>query len=214
MICLTNKNIDIKILRQDFYRQFGPRCAGCQLVFSETEKVRKIDQSLFHGHCFKCSVCSKDLTEAEKVGCDQNGNLLCETDFLKNHCDDLDNGGHSERLLDECESDKKDESHLPNRDLTEGLSEEEQEINKEVIDDPMNYTVVLQEWYESPTLQLPLSILVNGKGKVAEKRDRITIEVFEDFCCKVSEATVIVFYKNYDQGLETPRFSNLFQETN
>ena len=31
------------------------------------------------------------------------------------------------------------------------------------------------------------------KGKVAEKRDRITIEVFEDFCCKVSEATVIVF---------------------
>ena len=33
----------------------------------------------------------------------------------------------------------------------------------------MKYTVVLQEWYESPTLQLPLSILVNGKGKVAEK---------------------------------------------
>ena len=130
------QNIDTEIFRQDFYRQFGPRCAGCQLVFSETEKVRKIDQSFFHGHCFKCSVCSKDLTEAEKVGCDQNGNLLCETDFLKNHCDDLDNGGHSERLLDECESDKKDESHLPNRDLTEGLSEEEQEINKEVIDDP------------------------------------------------------------------------------
>ena len=124
------------MFRQDFYRQFGPRCAGCQLVFSETEKVRKIDQSFFHGHCFKCSVCSKDLTEAEKVGCDQNGNLLCETDFLKNHCDDLDNGGNSERLLDECESDKKDESHLPNRDLTEGLSEEEQEMNKEVIDDP------------------------------------------------------------------------------
>ena len=131
-----NKNIDTQIFRQDFYRQFGPRCAGCQLVFSETEKVRKIDQSFFHGHCFKCSVCSKDLTEAEKVGCDQNGNLLCETDFLKNHCDDLDNGGHSERLSDECESDKKDESHLPNRDLTEGLSEEEQEMNKEVIDDP------------------------------------------------------------------------------
>ena len=127
----------MKIFRQDFYREFGPRCAGCQLVFSETEKVRKIDQSFFHGHCFKCSVCSKDLTEAEKVGCDQNGNLLCEADFLKHHCDDLDNGGHTS-LLDECEGDKKDEQNLPNRDLNEGNSEEEQDLNKEVIDDPKN----------------------------------------------------------------------------
>jgi len=127
--------------RQDFYRQFGPRCAGCQLVFSETEKVRKIDQSFFHGHCFKCKDCSKDLTEAEKVGCDQNGNLLCEADFLKYHCDEPDNRSNTERLLDDCDPDilKKDENSQPNRDMVEGNnSEEEHDLNKEVMDDPKN----------------------------------------------------------------------------
>merc|ERR1719347_2283036 len=122
--------------RQDFYSLFGPRCAGCQLVFSETEKVRKIDQSLFHGHCFKCKDCSKDLSEAEKVGCDQNGNLLCESDFLKNNCDEdpVANSG-----TDDCESDKKDEKD--DSILEKGIeptSEEEHDLNKDIIDDPKN----------------------------------------------------------------------------
>jgi len=122
--------------RQDFYSLFGPRCAGCQLVFSETEKVRKIDQSLFHGHCFKCKDCSKDLSEAEKVGCDQNGNLLCESDFLKNHCDE-DPVGNSG--TEDCESDKKDEKD--DSILEKGIeptSEEEHDLNKDIIDDPKN----------------------------------------------------------------------------
>jgi len=122
--------------RQDFYSLFGPRCAGCQLVFTETEKVRKIDQSFFHGHCFKCKVCSKDLSEAEKVGTDANGNLLCESDFLKYHCEE-DNGAST--VLDDCDAEKKtDELNLPNRDSNEANSEEEHDLNKEVIDDPKN----------------------------------------------------------------------------
>ena len=125
------------LFRQDFYSLFGPRCAGCQLVFTETEKVRKIDQSFFHGHCFKCKVCSKDLTEAEKVGTDANGNLLCESDFLKYHCEE-ENGGST--VLDDCDAEKKAEpdNNLPNRDSNEANSEEEHELNKEVIDDPKN----------------------------------------------------------------------------
>ena len=138
-ICYRYSASPLTLFRQDFYRQFGPRCAGCQLVFSETEKVRKIDQSFFHGHCFKCKDCSKDLSEAEKVGCDQNGNLLCEADFLKNHCDENENDrGHSG--LDDCEEGgRKDENSQPHRDLAEGNnSEEEQDLNKEVMDDPKN----------------------------------------------------------------------------
>ena len=130
--------IMMMMFRQDFYRQFGPRCAGCQLVFTETEKVRKIDQSFFHGHCFKCKVCSKDLTEAEKVGTDANGNLLCESDFLKYHCEE-ENGGST--VLDDCDAEKKitePDNNLPNRDCNEANSEEEHELNKEVIDDPKN----------------------------------------------------------------------------
>jgi len=120
--------------RHDFYTLFGPRCSGCQLVFSETEKVRKIDQSLFHGHCFKCKDCSKDLSEAEKVGCDQNGNLLCETDFLKTHCDDENSLG-----VNDCEdSVKKEENILGGEKGNEPTSEEEPDSNKEVIDDGKN----------------------------------------------------------------------------
>lgn len=117
--------------RQDFYSLFGPRCSGCQLVFSETEKVRKIDKSLFHGHCFKCKDCAKDLSEAEKVGCDQNGNLLCESDFLKLNSEE-ENLANS-TSLDDCEEDKKDENMMEKGN--EPTSEEEPDLNKETMDD-------------------------------------------------------------------------------
>ena len=69
--------------RQDFYRLFGPRCSACQLVFTETDKARKIGDSLFHTHCFTCRDCSANLTEGDKVGCDHKGNLFCEIDYIK-----------------------------------------------------------------------------------------------------------------------------------
>ena len=62
---------------------FGPRCASCQLVFTETDKARKIGDSLFHTHCFTCRDCSANLTEGDKVGCDHRGNLFCEIDYIK-----------------------------------------------------------------------------------------------------------------------------------
>lgn len=69
--------------RQDFYRMFGPRCASCHLVFTETDKARKIGESLFHTHCFSCRDCQANLTEGDKVGCDHRGNLFCEIDYIK-----------------------------------------------------------------------------------------------------------------------------------
>ena len=71
--------------RQDFYRMFGPRCSACQLVFTETDKARKIGESLFHTHCFTCRDCSANLTEGDKVGCDHRGNLFCEIDYIKHN---------------------------------------------------------------------------------------------------------------------------------
>ena len=41
--------------------------------------------------------------------------------------------------------------------------------DEEVIDDPKEFTVALQEWYESPAKKVPMSILVNGKAKLADK---------------------------------------------
>ena len=39
-----------------------------------------------------------------------------------------------------------------------------------VRDNPVRQTIILQEWYESPVCQVPVSILVNGKGRVPEKK--------------------------------------------
>jgi len=69
--------------KQDFYRLFGPRCSVCQQVFTESDKARKIGDSLFHTQCFTCRDCSANLTEGDKVGCDHKGNLFCEIDYIK-----------------------------------------------------------------------------------------------------------------------------------
>ena len=34
------------------------------------------------------------------------------------------------------------------------------------------------------------------RGEIAAKGDRFTIEILEDFCCRISEATITVFYAN------------------
>jgi len=77
--------------KQDFYRMFGPRCSACQMVFTETDKARKIGDQLFHTHCFTCRDCSANLTEGDKVGCDHKGNLFCEIDYIK-HTNGSSNG--------------------------------------------------------------------------------------------------------------------------
>ena len=47
---------------------------------------------------------------------------------------------------------------------------------------------------------LPAKKLGNGKtstlrGSIARQGDRLTVEIYEDFCCRVKKANVFVFYK-------------------
>ena len=69
--------------RQDFFRMFGPRCSACHLVFSLHDNVINLGSSQFHTECFKCSRCQTSLDKGMKVGLDQNGQPLCEEDYLK-----------------------------------------------------------------------------------------------------------------------------------
>jgi len=41
--------------------------------------------------------------------------------------------------------------------------------NKTVIDEPDCQSIILQEWYQSPTCVVPVSILVNGKSRIKKK---------------------------------------------
>ena len=71
--------------KADFYRMFGPRCAGCHIVFSQEEEVRTLADSRFHLACFSCFKCGLSLDKGMKVGLDHLGNLLCESDYLQHH---------------------------------------------------------------------------------------------------------------------------------
>ena len=46
------------------------------------------------------------------------------------------------------------------------------------------------------------------RGKIAEKKDRLTVEVYEDFCCKVFQANITVFYTNKRTSSAIPRKVN------
>ena len=39
-------------------------------------------------------------------------------------------------------------------------------LEEQIVDDPIKYTMAIQEWFESPTIRHLVSIIVNGKGKI------------------------------------------------
>ena len=47
-----------------------------------------------------------------------------------------------------------------------------------------------------PAKKLEMFKVSTLRGEIAERRDRLTVEVYEDFCCKVFQANITVFYKN------------------
>jgi len=49
------------------------------------------------------------------------------------------------------------------------IIKEKKPIGKDIVDEANN-TLLIQEWYQSATNQTPVSILINGKGRVADKK--------------------------------------------
>ena len=75
-----------------------------------------------------------------------------------------------------------------------------------VIDNPSKYTITLQEWYKSPTCQVPVSILVNGKSRRSiksfdcndEKEVNKYLRGFGGHFDKADEPSTKTFTTNYE----------------
>ena len=47
-----------------------------------------------------------------------------------------------------------------------------------------------------PSKKLGTGKVSTLKGSIAEKKDRLTVEAYEDYCCRVFQAIITVFYTN------------------
>ena len=65
--------------------------------------------------------------------------------------------------------------------------------NLQVIDNG-NVEVSIYEMWRGKKLDIGKVSTI--QGKIAAKGDRLTIDIFEDFCCRLSKASITVFYAN------------------
>ncbi|XP_032802940.1 LIM/homeobox protein Lhx1 [Petromyzon marinus] len=68
--------------REDFFRRFGPKCAGCSQGISPSELVRRARERVYHVACMTCALCGKQLRTGEELYILPGGAFLCKEDYL------------------------------------------------------------------------------------------------------------------------------------
>ncbi|XP_013784517.1 LIM/homeobox protein Lhx1-like, partial [Limulus polyphemus] len=68
--------------RNDFFRRFGTKCAGCSQGISPTDLVRRARNKVFHLKCFICTVCRKQLSTGEQLYILDEKCFICKEDYL------------------------------------------------------------------------------------------------------------------------------------
>ncbi|XP_004934546.1 LIM/homeobox protein Lhx5 isoform X1 [Gallus gallus] len=68
--------------KNDFFRRFGTKCAGCSQGISPSDLVRKARNKVFHLNCFTCMVCNKQLSTGEELYIIDENKFVCKEDYL------------------------------------------------------------------------------------------------------------------------------------
>ncbi|GCC32185.1 LIM/homeobox protein Lhx5 [Chiloscyllium punctatum] len=68
--------------KNDFFRRFGTKCAGCCQGISPSDLVRKARNKVFHLNCFTCMVCNKQLSTGEELYIIDENKFVCKEDYL------------------------------------------------------------------------------------------------------------------------------------
>nr|QRF78343.1 Lhx1/5 [Phoronopsis harmeri] len=71
--------------RNDFFRRYGTKCAGCSLGISPNDLVRRARNKVFHLKCFTCMVCRKQLSTGEELYVLDENKFICKEDYLKSN---------------------------------------------------------------------------------------------------------------------------------
>ncbi|KAJ8312283.1 hypothetical protein KUTeg_009656 [Tegillarca granosa] len=95
--------------REDFFRRFGTKCAGCSQGISPNDLVRRAKNKVFHLKCFTCMICRKQLSTGEELYILDDNKFICKEDYISNRLSgnsDLDDDNELESELQGDLSDK------------------------------------------------------------------------------------------------------------
>merc|ERR1719220_1565236 len=74
------KNSDV-FCREDFFRKYGTKCAGCQEGIAPSSVVRRAQEHVYHVDCFQCILCSRKLDTGDEFYLMEDKKLLCKADY-------------------------------------------------------------------------------------------------------------------------------------
>uniref|UniRef100_G1U0H9 LIM/homeobox protein Lhx1 n=1 Tax=Oryctolagus cuniculus TaxID=9986 RepID=G1U0H9_RABIT len=81
--------------KNDFFRCFGTKCAGCAQGISPSDLVRRARSKVFHLNCFTCMMCNKQLSTGEELYIIDENKFVCKEDYLSNSSVAKENSLHS-----------------------------------------------------------------------------------------------------------------------
>ncbi|KAH8854950.1 LIM/homeobox protein Lhx3 [Schistosoma japonicum] len=117
--------------KEDFFRRFGTKCAGCDKGIPPMEVVRTAQENVYHLDCFHCVSCTRMLNTGDEFYLLRDRKLMCKSDFeaAKAREAELDNANKRPRTTistKQLEALKRvyGESPKPVRHVREQLSEE------------------------------------------------------------------------------------------
>ncbi|CAI9717052.1 homeobox Lhx3-like [Octopus vulgaris] len=125
-----SKNDEV-FCKDDFFRRYGTKCAGCDKGIPPTQVVRRAQDYVYHLECFACLMCNRQLNTGDEFYLMEDRKLVCKGDYeaAKAREYDLDGGNKRPRTTitaKQLEALKRayNESPKPARHVREQLSVE------------------------------------------------------------------------------------------
>ncbi|XP_028914061.1 LIM/homeobox protein Lhx5 [Ornithorhynchus anatinus] len=122
--------------KNDFFRRFGTKCAGCAQGISPSDLVRKARNKVFHLNCFTCMVCNKQLSTGEELYVIDENKFVCKEDYLNspslkegslNSVSSCTDRSLSPDLQDPLQDDPKETDHSTSSDKEAANNENEEQ---------------------------------------------------------------------------------------
>ncbi|XP_019871244.2 LIM/homeobox protein Lhx3 isoform X7 [Aethina tumida] len=67
--------------KDDFFKRFGTKCAGCELGIPPTQVVRRAQDNVYHLQCFACVMCARQLNTGDEFYLMEDRKLVCKPDY-------------------------------------------------------------------------------------------------------------------------------------
>ncbi|KAL5237068.1 PREDICTED: LIM/homeobox protein Lhx3 isoform X1 [Diuraphis noxia] len=67
--------------KDDFFKRYGTKCAGCDLGIPPTQIVRRAQDLVYHLQCFACVMCGRTLNTGDEFYLMEDRKLVCKPDY-------------------------------------------------------------------------------------------------------------------------------------